>query len=151
MSSGKILAISVSKRKGIQKTNVESAFFVKNHGIEGDAHAGDWHRQVSFLSIESITKMRETGLIIVEPGDFAENITTESIDLLKLKIGDRIKSGSVTFEITQIGKECHSHCAIYQAVGDCVMPREGLFARVLSGGKISVGDSIEVLSEVIYA
>ena len=151
MNSGKIIAISVSKRKGIQKTNVESALFIKNHGIDGDAHAGDWHRQVSFLSIESIGKMRDTGLINVEPGDFAENITTESIDLLKLKIGDRIKSGDVIFEITQIGKECHSHCAIYHAVGDCVMPREGLFARVISGGEIAVGDSIEVLAEVIYA
>lgn len=115
-------------------------------GLEGDAHAGDWHRQVSLLAVESIARIRERGLA-VSPGDFAENITTSGIRLWELPLGTRLALGKgVLLEVTQIGKECHSRCAIFHQVGDCVMPREGLFARVLQGGTIGPGDSICVLS-----
>ena len=118
-----------------------------NHGIEGDIHAGNWHRQISFLAVESIEKMRQKGLPKLRPGAFAENITTEFINIPELHIGSKIKIGNeVQLEITQIGKECHTKCAIYTKVGDCVMPREGIFAKVIKGGKIFVNDIIKVLS-----
>lgn len=143
---GKVIAISISKKKGIAKTNVQSARLIKNYGIEGDVHAGNWHRQVSFLAIESITKMREAGLPNLRPGAFAENITTEFLELPEIAIGTRIKIGEeAELEITQIGKECHSKCAIFVKVGDCVMPREGIFAKVIKSGEIKNGDSILVL------
>jgi len=139
---GKIVAISISKKKGIPKSNILSAKLIENHGIEGDIHAGNWHRQVSFLALESIDKMREKGLPNLRPGAFAENITTEFIDLPHLEVGTRIKIGAdAELEITQIGKECHSKCAIFFKVGDCVMPREGIFAKVIIGGEIFVGDT----------
>jgi molybdopterin adenylyltransferase len=116
---------------------------IEDWGIEGDIHAGKWHRQISFLAIESIEKMRAKGLN-VRPGAFAENITTEFIDIPNLYIGDVVKIGLSELEITQIGKECHSKCAIYYQAGDCVMPREGIFARVLKGGTLVVGDECEV-------
>lgn len=141
MQTGKIVAISISERRGIPKTNVETARLVENHGIEGDAHAGDWHRQLSLLAVESIAKMQAKGAD-VHPGNFAENITTEGIDVPNLQIGDRLALGEAEVEITQIGKECHAHCAIYQQVGDCVMPREGVFARVIRGGELRVGDIV---------
>jgi len=140
--TGKILAISISSKKGIPKSNVGHAVLKAGHGIEGDAHAGDWHRQVSLLANESIDKIRTAGLPTVEPGNFAENITTQGFDLLSLNIGDKIYLGDSELEITQIGKECHSKCDIYQTVGDCVMPREGLFAKVLKGGTIQLNDEI---------
>ena len=140
--TGKLGAISVSEKKGTQKSNVSSARLVEGHGIEGDAHAGPWHRQVSLLAQESIDKVIDTGLD-VGPGDFAENLTTSGIDLLALKIGDRLRIGEAELEITQIGKECHEGCSIFELAGDCVMPREGLFARVLSGSEISVGDRVD--------
>ena len=144
---GRIVAISISKKKGIPKTNVQSARLIENHGIEGDIHAGNWHRQVSFLALESIDKMREKGLPNLRPGAFAENITTEFLELPKLAVGTRIKLGKeAILEITQIGKECHSKCAIFSKVGDCVMPREGIFAKVIKGGNISVNDIIEILN-----
>ncbi|MGQ9642914.1 MAG: MOSC domain-containing protein [Ignavibacterium sp.] len=119
---------------------------IENFGIEGDVHAGNWHRQVSFLALESIDKMREKGLPNIRPGAFAENITTEFLELPNLEIGTKIKLGKeVILEITQIGKECHSKCAIFFKVGDCVMPREGIFAKVICGGEIFVEDSIEIL------
>lgn len=140
---GKIVAISISKKKGIPKTNVQSARLIENHGIGGDIHAGNWHRQVSFLALESIDKMREKGLPNLRPGAFAENITTEFLILPEIEVGTRIKIGKETeLEITQIGKECHSKCAIFYRVGDCVMPREGIFARVIRGGEIFIGDEI---------
>ena len=143
---GRIVAISVSKRKGIKKNNVNSANLLENHGIVGDVHAGNWHRQVSILALESIDKMRSQGLDNLIPGDFAENITTEFINVQAINLGTLIKIGESTIlEITQIGKECHHRCAIYQAVGDCVMPREGIFARVIKSGKIYVNDKIEIL------
>jgi len=145
MQTGKIVAISISEKRGIPKTNVETARLVENHGIEGDAHAGDWHRQLSLLAVESIAKMQAKGAD-VHPGNFAENITTEGIDVPNLQIGDRLALGEAEVEITQIGKECHAYCAIYQQIGDCVMPREGVFARVLKGGELKVGDVVDVVS-----
>ncbi len=146
MITGKIKAISISEKKGIPKSNVPMAKLIENHGIEGDAHAGDWHRQISILAMESVNKMKAKGLDTISPGDFAENLTTEFIDVPNLKIGDRVKIGDALLEITQIGKECHHHCAIYQKVGDCVMPREGIFAKTLAGGDIAVGDEIEIIN-----
>jgi MOSC domain-containing protein YiiM len=146
-SCGKVIAISISKKKGIPKTNVQSAKLIENFGIEGDVHAGNWHRQVSFLALESIDKMRKKGLANLRPGAFAENITTEFLELPELEVGTRIKIGKeAELEITQIGKECHSKCAIFFKVGDCVMPREGIFARVIRGGEIFIGDEIKILS-----
>ncbi len=144
---GRIKAISVSKEKGIPKTNVPEAMLKIDFGIVGDAHAANWHRQVSLLSIESIDKMVAMGAT-VSPGNFAENITTQGIVLPRLPVGSKLKVGEdAEFEITQIGKECHSRCAIFEQVGDCVMPREGVFAKVNKGGLIKVADIIEVLND----
>jgi len=144
---GKIKAISVSAQKGTQKTNVPEAELKVDFGIVGDAHAGQWHRQVSLLALESIEKMIAKGAT-VSPGNFAENITTEGIDLTRLSMGSRLKlGGSVELEITQFGKECHDHCEIFRQVGDCIMPREGVFAKVTSPGRIHVGDVVEVLDD----
>ncbi len=138
----KIVSIAVSRSKGTRKEPVEQAVLVKDHGIEGDAHAGAWHRQVSFLAMESIERAKASGLT-VGFGDFAENIATEGIDWVKTPVGERFKlGGSALVEITQIGKECHKRCAIYYQAGDCIMPREGVFARVLEGGIIRCGDEI---------
>ncbi len=141
---GKVLAVCTSEKTGTRKTNVGQAHARTNWGLEGDAHAGDWHRQISLLAMESINKMIAVGLD-VGPGDFAENITTEGLVLVDLPIGTRLKLGQTTVEVTQIGKVCHTRCAIYYQAGDCVMPREGIFVRVLEGGDIAVGDEIEVL------
>ncbi len=135
---GFIEAISVSGRRGIAKTNVPSALFVAEWGIKGDVHAGDWHRQVSLLALESVERMREMGAD-VNPGDFAENLTIRGLDVPHLQIRDRLICGDVELEVTQIGKECHHQCAIYHSVGDCVMPREGVFTRVVKGGRLTVG------------
>ncbi len=142
--SAKVIAVCISENKGERKTPVVSVELRENHGIVGDAHAGEWHRQVSLLAAESIEKMRKMGLD-VDSGDFAENITTEGIDLPALPIGTRLAVGETLLEVTQIGKECHTRCAIYQQAGDCVMPREGIFARVLCGGTVKPDDAIEVL------
>ncbi len=145
MDKGKIVAVSVSDKKGIKKQNVSSAVLKENFGITGDAHSGTLLRQVSLLAVESIDKIRGKGLD-VKPGDFAENITTQGLDLIKLKIGDRLSVGDgVILEITQIGKDCHARCAIYYQAGDCVMPKEGLFSKVLKGGIVKAGDSLEVI------
>lgn len=139
----KIVSINISDKKGQKKRPVEHAVLIQGKGIEGDAHAGFRHRQVSLLAMESIAKIKELGLKAM-PGDFAENITTEGIDLSSLPIKTKLKLGDyIELEITQIGKECHDRCAIFKQVGDCVMPREGVFARVLHGGKLSVGDKGE--------
>jgi cyclic pyranopterin phosphate synthase len=144
ITRGKIRAISVSKERGTQKTNVPRADLRTDFGIVGDAHSGNWHRQVSLLGIESINKMIAKGAKVT-PGNFAENITTEGIDLCALEIGSKLRLGSdVELEITQLGKECHSQCEIFEQFGDCIMPREGIFARVLKAGSISVGDPIEI-------
>lgn len=142
--NGRVKTVSVSRTKGVKKTNVYQVRLRAHHGIERDAHAGDWHRQVSLLAMESIAKIRDKGLD-VNPGDFAENITTEGIELCTLPIGTRLQLGdTVQVEVTQIGKECHNRCAIFHAVGDCVMPREGIFVRVLQGGVVRPGDEIVV-------
>jgi len=141
---GTVVAVCLSRRKGEVKKPVASAFLKAGHGIEGDAHAGDWHRQVSLLAEESVDKMRGKGIDLV-PGIFAENLLTRGLNLGSLKVGMRLKVGeSVVLEVTQIGKECHQGCAIRQQVGDCVMPREGVFARVVIGGEVRNGDEISV-------
>ena len=147
ITKGRIEAISVSKEKGTQKTNVPEAELRVDLGIVGDAHAGKWHRQVSLLAVESIEKMVKMGAN-VSPGNFAENITTEGIDLLKLSLGGRLRLGqNAELEVTQFGKKCHSRCEIFEQVGDCIMPREGIFAKVINPGQINVGDVIEVLDD----
>ena len=130
-----ILSINISDRTGVQKKPVARAVLREGHGIEGDAHAGDWHRQVSLLADEDIQTMRGRG-IDLGFGDFAENVTTRGIDLGALPVGTVLSLGGALLQITQIGKECHHGCAIFRAVGDCVMPRKGVFARVLRGGEI---------------
>jgi MOSC domain-containing protein YiiM len=144
---GRIKAISVSVERGTLKINVPMAELKANFGIVGDAHSGDWHRQVSLLELESINEMIAKGAKVA-PGDFAENITTEGIDLSALKIGSKLKLGTgVELEITQLGKKCHSRCKIFEQIGDCIMPREGIFTRVVKSGSINVGDLIEVISD----
>jgi len=141
-----VVSINTSDRKGVRKKPVPSARVRRDFGIVGDAHAsGRWHRQVSLLAVESIEKMRARGLD-VGPGDFAENLTTEGIDLTALGPGTRLRIGSeVEAEVSQIGKTCHDRCAIYRQAGDCVMPREGIFVRILRGGRLRVGDAVRIL------
>jgi len=144
MTKARVVAVCLSSQKGRKKVPLDRAFLRVGHGLEGDGHAGPWHRQVSLLAQESVDKMRAKGLE-VGPGSFAENLLTEGLDLVSLPIGTRLKVGVALLEITQIGKECHDHCAIYRQVGDCVMPREGVFAKVLEGGEVKTGDPIERL------
>ena len=141
---GKLTAICRSDAKGTQKYEIGEAKLIPEHGIEGDAHAGKWHRQVSLLGLESIEAFRAKGAQ-VEFGAFGENLIVEGFDLKTLPVGTRFRIGEVLLELTQIGKECHDHCAIYNAVGDCIMPREGVFTRVLEGGVIRPGDEIELI------
>lgn len=145
--SSQVIAVSTSQEKHQKKINVDTGILKENYGIIGDAHGdSDTHRQISLLAIESIEKMRDLGLK-VNPGDFAENITTEGIDLPSIPIGTKLYVGDdVILEVTQIGKECLEPCAIGRAVGKCVMPLEGIFAKVLNGGEVKVGDKIEVLN-----
>jgi len=145
----RIEALCVGETKGIRKHAVNSAVFRTGHGIEGDAHAGPWHRQVSLLSHEDIEAVRRNGLSDISPGDFAENIILSGLDLASLGLGTRLRLGrDVVLSITQIGKACHSPCRIYQLTGDCIMPRVGLFARVEVGGEVQTGDSVEILDLV---
>lgn len=142
---GRIVAVSVSLKKGIKKTNIRSGQLIENYGLENDAHAGDWHRQVSILATESIDQIRDKGLD-VKPGDFAENVTTKGVRLWDFPVGTLMKLGAEALvEVTQIGKECHSRCAIFHQVGDCVMPREGIFARVIKRGEVKPGDVVQVI------
>lgn len=141
---GEIKAICISERRGTAKHPVETARLLEEYGIEGDAHGGNWHRQVSLLGLEKIEDFRKRGAE-VEFGAFGENIVAEGLDFRRLPVGSWIGMGEAVLELTQIGKECHTHCAIYHSVGDCIMPREGVFARVLKGGIIRVGDRVEVL------
>lgn len=142
--SGEVIAVCISTAKGERKTPVEKVVLRENHGIIDDAHAGDWHRQISLLAKESIDKMRAKGLD-VDHGDFAENLTTRGVNLPTLPIGTKLKIGETLLEVTQIGKECHTRCAIYYQAGDCVMPKEGIFAKVLTGGEVTPGAALEVL------
>ncbi|SUP42761.1 MOSC domain-containing protein [Veillonella criceti] len=140
----KVIAISISEKKGQKKHNIPEAKLITDFGMEGDAHAGKWHRQISLLGIQSIDLMRAKGAD-VNPGDFAENITIEGIVLYELPVGTRLFVGDeVLLEVTQIGKECHSGCEIQKQVGSCIMPTQGIFAKVLSGGMIHVGDTVVV-------
>lgn len=140
-----VVAVNISERKGIVKNPVSEVRLVAGFGIEGDAHGGDWHRQISLLGQESIDKMKAGGLPGLTSGQFAENITTEGLCLYELPIGTRLKIGPAVVEVTQIGKECHHHCAIYKKVGSCVMPLEGIFTMVISEGTVKAGDEISVL------
>ena len=144
-TQGKVVAVCVSDRTGIPKHDVGAGMLKVDWGIEGDAHAGNWHRQVSLLAMESIDKMRAKGLK-VRPGSFAENITTEGIELYTLPVGTRMRLGAALAEVTQIGKVCHDKCAIFRLAGDCVMPREGIFVKILEPGAVSVGDAVTILS-----
>lgn len=141
---GKVKAICISEVRGVQKHCVDSARFTETWGIEGDAHGGNWHRQVSLLSAEKIEAFRQKGANVAY-GDFGENLVVEGFDFRNMPVGTLLKCGDILLEITQIGKECHNHCAIYQAMGDCIMPREGVFVRVLHGGEMKVG--YEMLEE----
>ncbi len=142
---GRIISVNISEGKGEKKHNIGTCRLLKDKGLAGDAHAGFMHRQVSLLGQESIEKIRAKGLDVTA-GDFAENLTTEGIVLYELPVGTNLRtSRGVLLRVTQIGKECHTRCAIFQAVGDCVMPREGIFTEVLTDGEISVGDEFEVV------
>ncbi len=143
-STGKVVAVCISDRKGTQKTEVPSVKLVPEWGIEGDAHAGKWHRQVSLLALEKIEAFRERGAEVAF-GAFGENIIVEGFDLKNLPVGTGFRIGDALLELTQIGKECHDHCAIYHQVGDCIMPREGVFTEVIEGGTVKAGDEIELI------
>ena len=138
---GIVRAVCTSRQKGTLKENVGEALFLEDFGLEGDAHAGKWHRQVSLLSYEKIEAFRARGAK-VDFGAFGENLVVDGFDFRHLPVGTKLRCGDVLLEMTQIGKECHSGCAIYRQMGDCIMPREGVFARVLSGGTIRVGDEM---------
>ncbi|MBV4414757.1 MOSC domain-containing protein [Clostridium tyrobutyricum] len=141
----KVLAVNISEKKGVVKHPIEKGYFKENYGLSGDAHAGNWHRQVSLLAQESIDKMKASGVKGLGSGKFAENLTTEGVILYELPVGTKIKVGEALMEVTQIGKECHKGCAIKNLVGDCIMPREGIFAKVLNSGWIKPQDEIKIL------
>lgn len=143
---GTVIAVCTSPEKGTQKTDVKEAVFIEDFGIEGDAHAGKWHRQVSLLSCDKINAFREKGAR-VDHGAFGENLVVEGIDFRMLPVGTRLICGDVVLEVTQIGKECHHGCRIFQEMGECIMPREGVFAKVISGGVIRAGDQMQVEDE----
>ena len=142
--TGKIMGICISPQRGTQKENIHKARLIENFGIENDAHAGDWHRQVSLLSYEKIQAFNALGADVTD-GAFGENVIVSGIDLVSLPVGTRLSTGEALLEVTQIGKECHSHCLIYHKMGDCIMPRQGIFARVLRGGDIKEGDEVRIL------
>jgi MOSC domain-containing protein YiiM len=144
---GKIVAICISKKKGVQKEDVKQCKLIENHGLEGDAHAGTWHRQISLLSKEARLVMENKGAKL-DAGDFGENVLTEGVNFANIKVGNKLRLGKdALVRITQIGKECHDRCHIYYQVGDCIMPREGIFAEVLKGGIIKINDDIEFLND----
>jgi MOSC domain-containing protein YiiM len=151
LMEGKVLAVCRSTEKGTVKAEIAEGIFIENHGLKGDAHAGNWHRQVSLLGKESIDKMRaEIEGFELNFGDFAENITTEGLLLSEIPLGCKMEVGEeVVLEVTQIGKKCHHNCEIFKQIGDCVMPKEGIFARVIKGGRVKAGDKITVLSPVL--
>ena len=144
---GKIVAICISEKKGVQKKDIKRCKLIENHGLEGDAHAGSWHRQISLLSKEARLVMENKGAKLND-GDFGENLLTEGIDFANVKVGNKLRLGKdALVRITQIGKECHDRCNIYYQVGDCIMPREGIFAEVLKSGEIKIDDDIEFLND----
>ena len=139
---GKLIAINISRERGTEKKQIPQVRLIRNYGLDGDAHAGRWHRQVSLLSYEKIEEFRKKGAQI-GLGAFGENLIVEGYDFRNLPVGTRFQCGDVILEMTQIGKECHSHCEIYKRMGECIMPREGVFAVVIQGGKIKKGDILE--------
>ncbi|MCL2865352.1 MAG: MOSC domain-containing protein [Lachnospiraceae bacterium] len=141
---GKILAVCISETKGVQKKDVKSARLIENFGLEQDAHAGNWHRQVSLLSADKIEAFRAKGAEVFD-GAFGENLVVEGIDFSALPLGTRFACHDVILELSQIGKECHNRCQIYHKMGDCIMPREGVFATVVQGGVIQVGDELKII------
>lgn len=141
----KVIAICISEVRGIQKHEIPEAFLRAEHGIEGDAHAGNWHRQVSLLGVDSVAKLQEKIDFELKHGAFAENILVEGMTVYTLPVGTKLRIGEAECEVTQIGKECHADCAIRKAAGDCVMPREGIFVKVLESGKVKKGDTVEVI------
>ena len=141
---GEILAICISRKRGTQKEEMDEAKLIENFGIEGDAHAGEWHRQVSILAFESIENFKSRGAVI-DFGAFGENLIVSGVDFSKIIVGSRLKGKNFELEVTQIGKECHTRCKIYDMVGDCIMPKEGLFCRVITGADIKKGDSIKLV------
>lgn len=143
---GNVIAVCTSEKKGTQKKNIGTATFVENWGIEHDAHAGHWHRQVSLLSHDRVEEFRARGAQ-VDDGAFGENLVVAGFDFKSMPIGTKFQCNDVILELTQVGKECHAHCQIYQVMGDCIMPREGVFTKVLHGGTISVGDTLTVMEE----
>lgn len=143
---GNVIAVCISEKKGVQKKNVGSARFIEDWGIENDAHAGKWHRQVSLLSHDRVEEFRARGAV-VEDGAFGENLVVSGFDFKNLPVGTKFRCNDVLLEMTQIGKQCHAHCEIYKVMGDCIMPREGVFARVLHGGTISAGDTLSIVEE----
>ena len=143
---GNVIAVCISEKKGVQKKNVGIARFIEDWGIENDAHAGKWHRQVSLLSHDRVEEFRARGAV-VEDGAFGENLVVSGFDFKNLPVGTKFRCNDVLLEMTQIGKQCHAHCEIYKVMGDCIMPREGVFARVLHGGTISVGDTLSIVEE----
>ena len=147
----KVVSVNISTKKGMIKHPVEQIELKINHGIVNDAHAGDWHRQISLLDLSSFDKMHNTANVALRPGIFAENITTEGIDLWSLPIGTRLQIGPTLLEITQIGKECHRHCQVFKEVGDCVMPREGIFAVVIKEGVIKAGEAVKIIPTIRVA
>ena len=144
MSEAKVVAICISEVRGIQKHEIPEAFFRVDHGIDGDAHAGTWHRQISLLGVESVAKLQEKIAFALKHGAFAENVLIEGMTVYKLPVGTKLRIGEALCEVTQIGKECHNDCAIRKAAGDCVMPREGIFVKVLESGKVKKGDKVEI-------
>ena len=143
---GKVMAVNISVKRGTQKVNVHTVKLIENYGLENDAHAGNWHRQVSLLSYQKVVEFNKLGANVAD-GAFGENLLVDGIDCRTLPIGTKLKCGDVLLEVTQIGKECHSGCAIFKRVGTCIMPHEGIFARVLHGGDIQEGDTITTVEE----
>lgn len=141
---GTVIAICISQKRGTQKENISKATFIENFGIENDAHAENWHRQVSLLSYDKIKAFNEKGAEVTD-GAFGENVVVEGIDFSSLPVGTRLQCNNVVLEITQIGKECHHHCQIYAKMGDCIMPREGVFAKVIQGGEMKKGDEMTIV------
>lgn len=141
---GKVIAVCISEKRGTQKTNIKEANFIENFGIEKDAHAGDWHRQVSLLSYEKIDEFNKKGANVID-GAFGENLVVDGIKFTELPVGTKLQCNNVILEMTQIGKECHSHCEIYKKMGECIMPTNGVFAKVIKGGKIKCGDEMMVI------
>ncbi|WP_304205789.1 MOSC domain-containing protein [Fusobacterium perfoetens] len=141
---GEIKAVCISEKKGTDKKNIHECEIIEGFGLKNDAHGGNWHRQISLLSYEKIEDFKKRGGEVID-GSFGENLIVSGLDLVNIPIGTRLKINDIVLEVTQIGKECHSHCEIFKKVGDCIMPREGIFAKVISGGIIKEGNIIEII------